>query len=212
MWALIGGGVLFLAGGGVALYFLWPKAKDNTPVPAPQTPKPGSTPGWEADPEFVKNQLQADHSLPGFTIRPPEKFSFSHLIGSPVYSWKGPKPFTGLAPSLWVKIEPLPPEDEASVSLKKRGKKFLADYRARFKEFFPDLTTGPLESGQLDGVPFVRAKLKGSHSKFGKMHGFCYLTVLGKNLVSFESQAYEPNHVLTLKMTESAVLTFKKKK
>jgi hypothetical protein len=209
VWWLVAGGVLVLAGGAVALYFLWPKGpktKEQTKTQGKKKEAP--PPGWAPDPALV-GQLALEEILPGFRLRPPGGYTLNHLFGTGAYLWKSPRQPDGSAHSFLVMIHPL--DSGSKVPLKRRGKKYLANFLKEYKSFFPDIAATPLESGTIDGVEFVRTKLTGTSRKKGKMRGFCYLAVVDKNLVTFTSLASGPNPQGSLKTAETAVLTFKKK-
>ncbi len=68
----------------------------------------------------------------------------------------------------------------------------------------------PVEKGSVEGRPFLRAYWSGVEpNKKKMMHGFCYTTVEGKDLVMISGQDYEPFCKETVAQSEAAALTYR---
>jgi hypothetical protein len=221
LWlGLAGGGLLLLAGGVVALVLVLNKDKTSHSQAKTKDSKDGKgaggggggeNAGWTPNAAFL-GDLAPETQVQGYRLRPPKGYSFQQraVLNGTLYIWKGITRPNGSSPGLIMTINPVPPLELANTTLDQQFSAFLTSFKNSQRFQVPDLANTASEHGEIDGVKFVRCRLTGNVVGKGKLHGFCYLGIVGSNLISMTSVDFEPHDQTTLRVAETAALTFKK--
>jgi hypothetical protein len=225
LWSLVGGGALLLIGGGIALFLILNQKKDDPPVAkGPPLGGPGNNPGmnrrfmmppvpqpnaqgpvWAADPALV-NQLAPEAAVQNYRIRPPKGYALrqQNLPGALTCAWKGTPRADGTTP-LFVAAAGLMKPTEVNMTLDA-----LIDANAAgLRRGFPGLVVSARETGQINGLSFIRARLEAT-AQGKKIRGFLYLAKDGRDFVSALFLDAEPHFAETGKVAEAAALTVRK--
>ena len=164
---------------------------------------------WNAA-EPLLSQLEADHAIEQFTIRPPKGYAPQTRPGphgSKATAWAGPPRADGTRPQVMVLTVKLSPEELRKYNLDQA----LDELVQSLSHLRRHWTRTTHEKGMINGLVFARTRWQGEDTSSGlKMHGFVYVAFVHDTLVQLSSQDVEPHHEAALKLAESSVLTFKK--
>jgi hypothetical protein len=213
LWSLVGGGVLSAAVGVVALLLILNKG--------PKAPQAYGNPwgggrrnnqvAWTADPAML-NRLGEEVKIQGYRIRPPKGYTLHEQTIDKrlkLFTWRGQKRPNGSVPRLGLSVISLLPQEE-NEPLRDSLDKLLLGMKGSQRKL-TNFSSSPPEEGQINGIPFLRTRLTGSNPATGiKVQAFAYVGRDGPNMIIFSGQAREPDHEAPIKLTEAAVLTFKK--
>jgi hypothetical protein len=210
IWGLVGGSVLLLAGGIVALVLVLNKDSDSpAKKSAPKEKEATKSADWKPEAAML-DRLAPETTVEGFRVRPPKGYTLKVMpkTTSKGYGWAGPRSAGGTRSQFLMSVaSPLPPE-YSNLTLEQMLDRMMTAMQGRNAQGW---TRTPTERGRINGLPFVRTYWSGISSTLGrKMHGFWYLTRDGQTLVMLMSQDAEPGYQEPLKLAEAAALTFKK--
>jgi predicted Zn finger-like uncharacterized protein len=210
IWGLVGGGVLLLAGGVVALVLVLNRDRDS-PAQKSSAQEKESSKGADWRPEAAMlDRLAPETTVEGYRVRPPKGYTLKVMqkVTSKGYGWAGPRGAGGTHSQFLISVASPLPAEYANLTLEQMLDRMMKAVELRNAQGW---TRTPTERGQINGLPFVRTYWSGFSSTLGrKMHGFWYLTRDGQTLVMLMSQDAEPGHEEPLKLAEAAALTFKK--
>lgn len=173
-----------------------------------QVEKGERLPIWTPDRDLLSKLTEAV-SILGFQVRPPKGYTSVRQVEgrAQMFAWQGSVRSDGTAPSLMVGIMTPPPGEASTYTLEELLDKFLAGIQRRRQHW----TRTAAERGQVNGLPFVRARWSGTETTSQrKMHGFNYVALEGQTIIHISSQDVEPHHDAALAFAETAALTFKR--
>lgn len=164
---------------------------------------------WNAA-ELLISQLETDHAIDTFTIRPPKGYSPETRPGpngSMATGWAGQPRADGTRPQVMVFRVKLPAAELQKYTVETALDELLFSLRIKRRHW----TRTTPEKGLINGLVFARTRWKGEDIASGfTLHGFVYVAILNDTLVQLSSQDVEPHHEAALKLAEASVLTFKK--
>lgn len=169
-------------------------------------------PSWQPDAALLE-QLDSPKDLGGYEMRVPKGYTqLPEPAGAPagtrVFGWAGVTRPNGTAPTVIGMLISPPPAQAEKTSMEEFLQKALNGVKRRRENW----TQTTAESGQINGLTFLRARWSGTDpAKNLKMHGFMYVARDGTTFIQLASQDIDPNHEPPLKLAETAILTFKKK-
>jgi predicted Zn finger-like uncharacterized protein len=226
LWSLIlGGATLLLVGGVVAVLLILNRGRDEKvqtptskgafgPRPLGGQGEPGVGGGqgevWTI-PADQRDKLADYVSFgKGYRIRPPK--GYTELTkpgpgGTTAHAWMcQPRP-DGVRSHLRVITGTAPPEEANRYT----PEKALQSMLNALKQYQENLSPTATEHGEINGVPFVRARWSGTNIETGKkMHGFVYACLQGQEFIQITSEDVEPGHEAPLKLAEASALSFRK--
>jgi hypothetical protein len=171
-------------------------------------PKEPAVPVWKADPQLLK-QLGPEIKIEGYAVRPPRGYeSITQNVGiRKATAWKGPVREDGTAPGFYVVYLTMPPGEKKMPTLEEALNVYLADRKSNLFNW----KTTKTERGKVNGLDFVRMTWSGTNeTRDFAMHGFAYVYVDSKSFYVLGGQDIEPYNDKTLKLSETAALTFRK--
>jgi hypothetical protein len=166
---------------------------------------------WSSDPALLAS-LEAPIEFEGYVVRPPKGHTRTDPPGAPpgarMVAWAGGRRKDGTAAVFLVMVG-TPPKSERIPPLEEALQSMLQGTRRIYSK---DWTQEATESGEINGLKFVRARWKGVNvAKGAKMHGFTYVAIDGLKVIQISGQELEPHHENGLKIAEAAALSFQRK-
>lgn len=187
--------------------------------PAPIAPSPGSAladpanlPVWQPDPALIE-QLGPYVDFDAYQIRVPKGFQPIQapavpLPGMSMYAWAGPPRPDGSQPTVLAMVAKVPPQEAANMTLLQFQERMLGGLKRRRS----DWQQTPVESGQVNGLPFARTAWQATAPELSrKMAGVEYVTKDGATFLQLRSQDFDAYQEQALKLGTAAILTFRKK-
>jgi len=124
-----------------------------------------------------------------------------------MFTWANPPRPDGTRATFSVAILTPPPGESLPGGLDKTTEESVVGVKARRTNW----SQTPQERGLIAGLEFTRVRWSGTEATTGrKMHGFMYVTIIGKEAVQLSSQDVDPDHEPPLQLAEAAALTFQK--
>lgn len=144
----------------------------------------------------------------GYKIRPPKGYQARSQAGpggSVAYAWTGaPRP-DGTSPMLMLAIAPIPSGTTSTVQ--QVAEQFIGAVQRRRTNFHQ----GRPQTGTIGGLKFVRIAWTGTASEISrKMEGIQYVAIDNGHVVEIWSQDVLPASRQALKLSEAAILSFRK--
>jgi hypothetical protein len=161
------------------------------------------------------DQLEPYQDVEDFQIRLPKDLGLKEppetpLPGISIRTWKGPARADGSRPNFYLKLITPPPDNHTmdGVTLESCLSGVLAPDEMRG----PDYQQGPIESGQINGVAFLRTNFEFTWPGTGvKVHGSSYSGKQGGTFIGIRIHDYEPQHEESLKLLSTAIFTLRRK-
>lgn len=169
---------------------------------------------WKPEAALMSNLAQ-EIQVSGYAFRLPDGYSEvaqppeivaqrqrgfnSHLYGSGRRS-------DGTASALGFTIATPPPGITGTISLDDA----LEGTLARKKHQWQNFIESPIQDGQINALAFKRVYFKGMVSGAAgtrMAHGFAYVAIDGKNIISFQAEDAEPYNDQSIPIAQAAVLT-----
>jgi len=105
-----------------------------------------------------------------------------------------------------VGVGPAAPGEESDTP-----EQYLDRWLDRLKQRRTNWSQTPIERGRINGLSFIRIHWSGTDpDNQAKLHGFVYVAKDGPKYIQIRSQDVEAHHEQSLKIAETAALTFKK--
>lgn len=169
-------------------------------------------PAWTPDEKQLKTltvTVEPPGAVPHYVAKVPADWqSNEHLgKGGQLFMWRG-KPRQDQTCSVFmISTATQTPYQKEPLTVEEGMKVLLDSLRSGRKEGW---TQTSVERGTIDGRTFLRAYWSGLEpNKKKMMHGFCYTTVEGKDLVMISGQDFEPFCKETVAQSEAAALTYR---
>lgn len=201
-----------------------PSVERRVPDPmlngSPALPSPGAAaapasnlPVWQSDPAVVE-QLGAYFDFDAYQIRLPKGYGpiqapAVQAPGMSMYAWAGTQRPDGTQPTVLAMVAKAPsPQDAANMSVLQFHERMLTSLKQRRT----DWQQTPVESGQVNGLPFARTAWRAVAPELSrKMAGVEYATKDGATFIQLRSQDVDAYHEQALKLGTASILTFRKK-
>jgi hypothetical protein len=180
-------------------------------APAEKKAAPTAT-GWQPD-QALMDQLDEYQAVDAYKIRVPKGYNLIQLpmtppVGTRIYFWRGPQQADGTAPFIQAVLVSIPAEQL------KDGKVNFADAHAGARDTLAkqqrEWQETPMEAGEISGFPASRVRMRGVAQNGAKVGGSRYVAQDGTTMIVISTMAPDAN-AETLKLTEAAILTFRKK-
>jgi hypothetical protein len=164
-----------------------------------------TSPGWRSDPG-LRGRLAALNSFENYAVRPPRGYTEQVQTRGPetFFYWSGQPRANGVTPEFIVAtIVELPsnPLDNQTI---------YNQEVAKTKRLYPDVIFSPMETGVLNGLPFLKTYYKGNDSSAFMHHGVVYMMVDGSEVYTVTGDDTDPNSSVTIPIMEAAARTFQK--
>jgi hypothetical protein len=198
LWGLLLGGAVLLVAGGVTLFLILNHARREV---------------WTIPVEQQDRLADYDSFGRGYRIRPPQGWTkgiASGPEGYTGYAWRSQRPDGWWAEVMMVSTI-LPPQEADRHTPETALQSLLNAIKKQHQNLTPTTT----EQGEINGLPFVRARWSGTTiaDRFGtskRIHGFCYVCLQGRELIQITGQNVEPGHEAPLALAEASALSFQK--
>lgn len=179
----------------------------NADAPAAQV-RGGAT--WQPDPGMLE-ELGPYEDFEGYQMRLPKSFprqaSPQAPPGGKVFLWAGLPRGDGTRPLILISVIAIPPRER-----KMGAKQAHANYLAGMKRSHDHWQEQPMRSGEINGMAFLKTTLQATVRANGlRMHAVVYGHTEGATFVEMSGHDVEPHQEQTLKIIETAMLTFRKK-
>ena len=195
-----------------------PKHKAASSPASHKSSAPAVVDTWKPDPKLL-DDLTDETKVSSYTFRLPEGYSEvpqppemaaqrQNGFDSHVYSMS--RRSDGTAATLGFVVATPPSGMAGNLTLNDALEGTLEQKKHQWQGF----TESPVQDGQINGTTFKRVYFKGTVSGAAgthTAHGFAYVALDGKSILSFQAEDIEPYNDETISTAQAAVLTFHKR-
>jgi hypothetical protein len=191
----------------------------SRPLPPPPPPPPAPTlatlPVWTPDPAFL-DQLEPYQDIEGYQIRLPKGFESKGPANIPFpgareFGWVGASRTDGTKPTFYVEVITSPPERAAEARDMALGQ-FITAILPSQDMRGPDWQQGPLESGQINGLTFLRTSFQTTVPGTAvKIRAVGYVANDSSTLIAVRASDADAYQEQSLRLGAAAIMTFRKK-
>jgi hypothetical protein len=175
----------------------------------PRAPQPAG-PEWRPDPDQLV-RLDSPTVCGSFQIRPPRGYTLQRrrMPSSELFQWKGaPRP-DGTFPQLLAVLVPLPAGGE-NVSVDQIFDPVVDRFKKEQAGIFSTWMATGKEQGQINGIAFMRTRIRGSTTAGAPMSGFIYMGIDNAHAIFVVSEDIAPYDREALPLSEASTLTLRR--